>query len=87
VDEKILVAIIAVFGALGAGILALIGSLIGYLISNKHFKTNRTDKYVFAALDKKLAAHQEAFDLSYELTSIAHDETNEKYDYIEKCQS
>jgi len=50
----------------------LIGVLIGYYISLQKNKVDRSDKYFFAALDKKIKAHQEAYNLVWDLPSAAH---------------
>lgn len=84
---QVFIALIALFGAILAAVFAFAGSLIGYYVQVQISKTSRSDKYFFSALDKKLKAHQEAFDLALGLSSVAHkSDKQEGINYVNKCQ-
>ena len=63
----------------------IIGVIIGAYITLKKFKHERKDKYLFAALDQKLKAHQEAYNLAWDLPSAAHRSENDD-SYLKKCE-
>lgn len=87
-SEPLLIAFIALAGALLSAIFAFSGSIIGYFINLRISKTTRKDNYVLTSLNEKLAAHQKAFVLSFELPSIAHkSDTDEGSKYINECFS
>lgn len=52
--------------ALISSISGLVGVLIGAVITLKKLKYDRADKYFMAALDHKIRAHQEAYNLSWD---------------------
>ncbi len=62
----------------------LLGVLIGSYITTKNLKRDRSDKYLLAALDNKLKAHQQAYELSCYLPSVAHKSENNNT-HIKKC--
>ena len=63
----------------------LFGVLIGSYITLRNLKKDRADKYLLAALDSKLKAHQEAFELACYLPSAAHNSENDNA-HIQKCE-
>lgn len=63
----------------------LIGVLLGSWITLRKLRYERSDKYLLASLDKKIKAHQEAYDLSWDLPSVAHESENDS-EYLRKCE-
>jgi len=72
--------------------LTLLGVVIGAVITLVIFRIDRKDKFRFAAIERRLEAHQEAFKFWYELLSVIHkpgenkvkqDVLNEAYDFWE----
>lgn len=64
---------------------AIVGVSVGSCITWKIFTRERIDKYRFASLDAKIKAHQEAFDLCWDLPESAHN--SEKDDsHLRSCQ-
>lgn len=68
-----------------AAIIALIGIGIGYFISIEKIKYERSYRYYFAALDQKLKAHQEAYNLSRGLPEAAHKSLT-NHSFTTKCE-
>ena len=78
--------------AIISSIAGIVGIIIGSYITLKKFKYERSYRYFFAALDQKLKAHQEAYNLAWDLPSAAHKSENDisftqKYEkwYRENC--
>ncbi len=71
--------------AIITAISGIIGVLIGSYITFKKLIYERKDKYLFAALDQKLKAHQEALNLCWDLPSMAHNSGNNDA-YLKKCE-
>lgn len=66
----------------------IIGVGVGSFITWKIFTRERADKYILAALDQKIKAHQEAFDLCWDLPSCAHNLTkSEAQKHLENCKN
>lgn len=61
-----------ILGALISSLSGFIGVVVGSYITIKKLKHERSDKYLLAALELKLKAHQEAYNLCWDLPSSAH---------------
>ena len=88
--NEIIFSLFNILSVLFVGILAFIGSLLGYQLNQKIFKTNRRDAFTMAALDKKLEAHQQAFEHSWDFPELAQpsesrvDDFNEVLEWYKK---
>ena len=60
-NVEIIISLIALCGVIFSTLGAFLGSYLGYKITRRISKTERYDRYAFAALDKRLLAHQEAY--------------------------
>ena len=63
----------------------IVGIIIGSYITFKRFKYEKSYRYFFSALDQKLKAHQEAYNLSWDLPSAAH-KSEKDVSYIQECE-
>jgi len=63
----------------------LLGVLAGSYITIKKLRRDRSDKYLLAALDSKLEAHQQAYELACFLPSAAHKSENDNT-HIQQCE-
>ena len=63
----------------------LVGVMIGVFITLRKLKYERADKYFMAALEQKIKAHQEAYNLSWDLPSAAH-KSETDFSYFQKCE-
>jgi len=75
----------AIVSAIISSAAGLLGVLVGSYITIKNLKKDRSDKYLLAALDSKLKAHQEAYELACHLPSAAHKSENDNT-HIQKCK-
>jgi len=71
--------------AIITAIASIFGVILGSYITLRKFKYERKDKYIFAALYKKLKAHQEAYNLSWDLPSVAH-RSNGDDSHLKECE-
>lgn len=71
--------------ALISSLSGFIGVLIGSYITIKQLKHDRSDKYLLAALEIKLKAHQEAYNLSWDLPSSAH-KSSRGNEHLKNCE-
>lgn len=67
-------------------LLALFGGLVGALATFAIARANRKDVLRLAAVERRLAAHQEAYALWFELLSALH-RPDECHAVVVKCQS
>ena len=74
-----------IISAIVSSVAGLLGVLAGSYITLKKFRKDRSDKYLLAALDSKLKAHQEAYELACYLPSAAHKSENDN-SHIQKCE-
>ena len=74
-----------IISAIISSVMGFIGVLIGSFITIRNLKKNRSDKYLLAALDLKLKAHQEAYELSCDLPSAAH-KSEGINPHLQKCE-
>ena len=66
-------------------LLALLGGLVGSLATIAISRANRKDQLRLAAVERRLAAHQEAYALWFELLNALHHP--ECHDVVIKCQT
>ncbi len=86
-NTEIIISLIAFCGVLFSTLGAFFGSYLGYKITRRISKTERYDRYAFAALDKRLLAHQNAY---YYITKLWKSQKIEKIDktyewYYKNC--
>ena len=74
-----------IISAIISSVAGLIGVLAGSYITIKNLRKDRSDKYLLAALDSKLKAHQQAYELTCYLPSAAHKSENDTT-HIQKCE-
>lgn len=67
-------------------VLALLGVLAGWLVTIQTARATRKELLRLAAIEKRLAAHQEAYALWSRLLSALHNETRLQ-EAAEKCQA
>jgi len=74
-----------ILSALISSAFGLIGVIVGSYITIRKLRHERSDKYLLAALELKLKAHQEAYNLSWDLPSAAH-KSNTDDEYLKNCE-
>jgi len=74
-----------ILSALMSSVFGLIGVIVGSCITIRKLRHERSDKYLLAALELKLKAHQDAFNLSWDLPSAAHKSSTD-VEYLNKCE-
>ena len=82
----------AVEVAAGAAILSFVASIVGVFFTVRGNRSNVNLQYKHAlrvaALDRRLAVHQEAYTLWWELQAVAHDRDDaRRMSYVRECEN